>query len=75
MVKVGKLCVEVSTNDRIAWISEDLCIGCGICVKVRGRGACVCVWGGGGGGGGASTSGTGQEFAEFSVLCIVESVR
>lgn len=35
MVKVGKLCVEVTPNDKIAWISEDLCIGCGICVKVR----------------------------------------
>jgi len=30
---VGKLCVEVTPNDKIAWISEDLCIGCGICVK------------------------------------------
>ncbi|KAL4429831.1 hypothetical protein ABPG77_010948 [Micractinium sp. CCAP 211/92] len=33
VVKVGKLCVEVTANDKIAWISEDLCIGCGICVK------------------------------------------
>lgn len=36
MVKVGKLCIEVSPNDKIAWISEELCIGCGICVKVGG---------------------------------------
>lgn len=33
-LQVGKLCVEVTANDKIAWISEDLCIGCGICVKV-----------------------------------------
>jgi ferredoxin len=31
----GKLCIEVSPNSKIAWISEELCIGCGICVKVR----------------------------------------
>lgn len=35
VVKIGKMCIEVTSNDRIAWISEDLCIGCGICVKVR----------------------------------------
>eukprot|EP00887_Chlorella_sp_A99_P003911 scaffold11.g3911.t1 len=33
VVKVGKLCIEVAPNDKIAWISEELCIGCGICVK------------------------------------------
>ncbi|GAB4814557.1 hypothetical protein N2152v2_001603 [Parachlorella kessleri] len=33
VVKVGKLCIEVTPNSKIAWISEDLCIGCGICVK------------------------------------------
>ena len=33
VVKIGKLCVEVSAKDRIAFISEDLCIGCGICIK------------------------------------------
>jgi len=27
------LCIEVSPNDKIATISEELCIGCGICVK------------------------------------------
>ena len=30
---MGKLCIEVSSNDKIATISEQLCIGCGICVK------------------------------------------
>eukprot|EP01025_Chloroclados_australasicus_P054751 TRINITY_DN6522_c0_g1_i1.p1 TRINITY_DN6522_c0_g1~~TRINITY_DN6522_c0_g1_i1.p1 ORF type:complete len:618 (+),score=72.75 TRINITY_DN6522_c0_g1_i1:167-2020(+) len=33
VVKVGKLCIEVVPTDKIAWISEELCIGCGICVK------------------------------------------
>ena len=32
---MGKLCIEVTPNDKIAAISEELCIGCGICVKVR----------------------------------------
>ena len=31
--KVGKLCIEVTPEDRIAFISETLCIGCGMCVK------------------------------------------
>jgi translation initiation factor RLI1 len=31
---MGKLCIEVAPTDRIAVISETLCIGCGICVKV-----------------------------------------
>ena len=30
----GKLCVEVSAADKVAFLSEELCIGCGICVKV-----------------------------------------
>lgn len=30
----GKLCIEVAATSKIAWISEELCIGCGICVKV-----------------------------------------
>jgi ATP-binding cassette subfamily E protein 1 len=30
---MGKLCIEVKPTDKIAFISEFLCIGCGICVK------------------------------------------
>ena len=30
----GKLCIEVTATSKIAFISEELCIGCGICVKV-----------------------------------------
>merc|ERR1719430_437469 len=33
VVRMGKLCIEVSKNDKNALISEELCIGCGICVK------------------------------------------
>ncbi|KAL6043837.1 ABC transporter E member 2 [Balamuthia mandrillaris] len=33
VVKMGKLCIEVTPTSKIAWISEELCIGCGICVK------------------------------------------
>jgi len=33
VVKMGKLCIEVSPSDKMASISEELCIGCGICVK------------------------------------------
>uniref|UniRef100_A0A1B6DQG0 ATP-binding cassette sub-family E member 1 n=2 Tax=Clastoptera arizonana TaxID=38151 RepID=A0A1B6DQG0_9HEMI len=33
VVRMGKLCIEVTPNDKIAVISEELCIGCGICVK------------------------------------------
>ncbi|KAH6820748.1 RNAse l inhibitor protein 2 [Perilla frutescens var. hirtella] len=33
VVKTGKLCVEVTPTTKIAFISEELCIGCGICVK------------------------------------------
>ena len=29
----GKLCIEVAPKDKVAWISEELCIGCGICIK------------------------------------------
>uniref|UniRef100_A0A8C2ZYJ1 ATP-binding cassette sub-family E member 1 n=1 Tax=Cyclopterus lumpus TaxID=8103 RepID=A0A8C2ZYJ1_CYCLU len=32
-VCVGKLCIEVTPQSKIAWISESLCIGCGICIK------------------------------------------
>ena len=30
---MGKLCIEVDPTSKIAFISEELCIGCGICVK------------------------------------------
>lgn len=33
MVRTGKLCIEVAPESKIAFISENLCIGCGICVK------------------------------------------
>ncbi|XP_062513621.1 ATP-binding cassette sub-family E member 1-like [Corticium candelabrum] len=33
VVRMGKLCIEVTPADKIAFISETLCIGCGICVK------------------------------------------
>eukprot|EP01102_Stenamoeba_stenopodia_P012144 TRINITY_DN3797_c0_g2_i1.p1 TRINITY_DN3797_c0_g2~~TRINITY_DN3797_c0_g2_i1.p1 ORF type:complete len:622 (+),score=163.96 TRINITY_DN3797_c0_g2_i1:121-1986(+) len=31
--RMGKRCIEVSKESTIAWISEVLCNGCGICVK------------------------------------------
>lgn len=33
VVRMGKLCIEVSPASKIAYISETLCIGCGICSK------------------------------------------
>ena len=33
VVRMGKLCIEVTPNDKISRISEGLCIGCGICIK------------------------------------------
>lgn len=33
VVRMGKLCIEVAQDSKIAFISEELCIGCGICVK------------------------------------------
>lgn len=33
VVKTGKLCIQVTPASKIAFISENLCIGCGICVK------------------------------------------
>lgn len=33
MVRTGKLCIEVTPQSKIAFISETLCIGCGICPK------------------------------------------
>jgi ATP-binding cassette subfamily E protein 1 len=32
-VRTGKLCIEVTPESKIAFISERLCIGCGICPK------------------------------------------
>jgi ATP-binding cassette subfamily E protein 1 len=31
--KGGKLCVEVTPDDKLSKIAENLCIGCGLCVK------------------------------------------
>lgn len=33
VVRMGKLCIQVTPKDKIATISEELCIGCNICVK------------------------------------------
>eukprot|EP00161_Ancyromonas_sigmoides_P000007 TRINITY_DN0_c1_g1_i2.p1 TRINITY_DN0_c1_g1~~TRINITY_DN0_c1_g1_i2.p1 ORF type:complete len:617 (-),score=286.29 TRINITY_DN0_c1_g1_i2:255-2105(-) len=33
VVRMGKLCIEVAPTDKLAFISETLCVGCGICVK------------------------------------------
>ena len=33
VVRMGRLCIEVAPSSKIAYISETLCIGCGICVK------------------------------------------
>lgn len=33
VVRTGKLCIEVTPESKIAFISERLCIGCGICAK------------------------------------------
>lgn len=33
VVRQGKLCIEVVPTSKVAYISEHLCIGCGICVK------------------------------------------
>lgn len=35
VVRMGKLCIEVGPDSKIATLSEELCIGCGICVKVK----------------------------------------
>ena len=31
--KAGKMCIEVDSTDKLAKIAENLCIGCGLCVK------------------------------------------
>eukprot|EP00051_Salpingoeca_urceolata_P009799 m.119065 g.119065 ORF g.119065 m.119065 type:complete len:602 (-) comp16452_c0_seq6:133-1938(-) len=33
VVRMGKMCIEADRTSKIAYISETLCIGCGICVK------------------------------------------
>ena len=33
VVRMGKECVVVKDTDKVARLSEDLCVGCGICVK------------------------------------------
>mmetsp|Transcript_35451 Transcript_35451/g.92753 ORF Transcript_35451/g.92753 Transcript_35451/m.92753 type:complete len:636 (+) Transcript_35451:99-2006(+) len=33
VVRMGKFCIEVDKKSKIAFISEILCIGCGICVR------------------------------------------
>ncbi|XP_020619822.1 ATP-binding cassette sub-family E member 1-like [Orbicella faveolata] len=33
VVRMGKLCIEVTPESKVAYISEPLCIGCGICAK------------------------------------------
>ena len=33
VVRMGKLCIEVEPTSKVAFLSEELCIGCGICVK------------------------------------------
>ena len=33
VVRIGKLCIEVDKTSKITNISEELCTGCGICVK------------------------------------------
>mmetsp|Transcript_56005 Transcript_56005/g.114469 ORF Transcript_56005/g.114469 Transcript_56005/m.114469 type:complete len:602 (+) Transcript_56005:1992-3797(+) len=33
VVRMGKFCITVKQNDSVAQIEENLCIGCGICVK------------------------------------------
>lgn len=33
VVKMGKECIEVTPTSKMSYISEELCIGCGICVK------------------------------------------
>jgi Pyruvate/2-oxoacid:ferredoxin oxidoreductase delta subunit len=35
VVRMGKMCIEVEVSSKVSYISEVLCIGCGICVKVR----------------------------------------
>ena len=34
VVRMGRMCIEAAPDSKLAYISEELCIGCGICVKV-----------------------------------------
>ena len=38
------MCIEVTPASKVAYISEELCIGCGICVKVSVRADCCAAW-------------------------------
>lgn len=40
-MSAGKLCIEVTPQSKIVFISESLCIGCGICIKVDEFRLCV----------------------------------
>ncbi len=31
--KIKLLCIDVTPDSKICWISEKLCIGCGMCIK------------------------------------------
>lgn len=33
VVTMGRMCIEVTPTSGMAWISEEMCTGCGICVK------------------------------------------
>ncbi|MDP2436263.1 MAG: 4Fe-4S binding protein, partial [archaeon] len=33
VVRMGKMCIEVDATKKMALLSEELCVGCGICVK------------------------------------------
>ena len=34
VVRIGKLCIDVTPESPVAFFAEPLCIGCGICVQV-----------------------------------------
>jgi NAD-dependent dihydropyrimidine dehydrogenase PreA subunit len=34
IVSQGKLCIEVTSTSKVAYISEELCTGCRFCIKV-----------------------------------------